>query len=103
MNNEIDLEQYAIEMKELGEADLAEIYIHPFTAIAIIKQIQLATRIQLTWIDDSELDKVNKELNKVAIKAGKRIQELFDKNSEVYKSLEMGWNIEHNRAIRHEQ
>ncbi|MEG5160254.1 hypothetical protein QUB37_07335 [Microcoleus sp. AT3-A2] len=101
--NKIDLEQYAAEMKELEKADLAAVYIHPFAAIAIIRQIQLATRIQLAYVDNRELEKVNKALNEAAIKTAKGLQELFDKNSEVYKSLEIGWNIERNRAIRHEQ
>ena len=101
--NKIDLEQYVAEMKELEKADLAAVYIHPFAAIAIIRQIQLVTQIQLAYVDNGELGKVNKALNEAAIKTAKALQELFDKNSEVYKSLEKGWNIKHDRPIKHER
>ncbi|MEG4547449.1 hypothetical protein QUB64_32580, partial [Microcoleus sp. Aus8_D2] len=91
MTNYPDLKQYAVELAELENAPPAPIQLPPLAAIAIISHIQLATR------HPSVLDKEG--LTKMAIEVARQIQELFDKESAIYKVLELGWSPDEDRLL----
>jgi hypothetical protein len=63
----------------------ASVELPPLAALAIISHIQLA--IRHPGIAD-------REFAKIAIDVAKQLQNLFNKNSETYKVLELGWNPE---------
>ncbi|WP_293126875.1 hypothetical protein [Microcoleus sp. bin38.metabat.b11b12b14.051] len=79
-----DLKQYAAELADLENAPFCPIELPPLAAIAIISQIQLATR-HLSVSD-------NEGPTKMAINVARQLQDLFNKESATYKVLELGWN-----------
>jgi hypothetical protein len=80
-----DLEKYALELNAMQNLPPASVELPPLAALAIISHIQLA--IRHPGIADSEFAKI-------AIDVAKQLQNLFNKNSETYKVLELGWNPE---------
>lgn len=78
-----DLKKYADELKTLQYLPPATVEFPPLAAIAIISHIQLATRHP--GISDEIF-------TKIAIEAGRQLQNLFNPDSEIYKVLEVGWN-----------
>lgn len=82
---EPDLEKYAREVNAMQDLPPASVKLPPLAALAIISHIQLA--IRHPGIAESEFAKI-------AINVVKQLQDLFDKNSETFKVLELGWNPE---------
>ena len=82
---EPDLEKYTREVNAMQDLPPANVELPPLAALAIISHIQLA--IRHPGIADSEFAKI-------AIDTAKQLQNLFNKNSETYKVLELGWNPE---------
>jgi hypothetical protein len=80
-----NLKKYAEEVNEMQRLPPASVEIPPLAALAIISHIQLA--IRYPGIADYELAKI-------AIDVAKQLQNLFNKDSETYKVLELGWNPE---------
>jgi hypothetical protein len=80
-----DLTKYAQEVNKMPALPSIPVKISPLTVVAIISHIQLA--IRLPGIADSVFAQM-------AIDAAKQLQELFNKESETYKVLELGWNPE---------
>lgn len=78
-----DLKKYADELKTLQYLPPATVELPPLAAIAIISHIQLAIRHP----------GISEEIfAKIAIEAGRQLQNLFNPDSEIYKVLEVGWN-----------
>jgi hypothetical protein len=82
---EPDLEKYAQEVNEMQMLPAASVKLPRLAALAIISHIQLA--IRHPGVGDLEF-------SKIAIDVAKQLQELFNKESETYKVLELGWNPE---------
>ena len=80
-----DLKKYVQEVNEMQLLPAASVEIPPLAAVAIISHIQLA--IRHPEIADSEFAQI-------AIDVAKQLQNLFNKDSETYKVLELGWNPE---------
>jgi hypothetical protein len=80
---EPDLPKYAQEVNAMQDLPAATVEIPPVAALAIVSHIQLA--IRHPGIADSEFAKI-------AVDVAKQLQNLFNKDSEVYKVLELGWN-----------
>jgi hypothetical protein len=80
-----NLEKYVQEINEMQMLQAASVEIPPLAAVAIISHIQLAIRHPAI---------VNTEFAKIAIDVATQLQKLFNKDSETYKVLELGWNPE---------
>ena len=80
-----DLKKYAQEVNEMQMLPAAPVELPRLAALAIISHIQLA-------IGHPEV--ADTEFIQVAIDVAKQLQNLFDKDSETYKVLELGWNPE---------
>jgi hypothetical protein len=80
---EPDLEKYAGEVNAMQDLPSASVELSPLAALAIISHIQLAIR---------HPEIANSEFAKIAIDVAKQLQNLFNKDSETYKVLELGWN-----------
>jgi hypothetical protein len=80
-----DLQKYALEVNEMQNLPAAKVELPPLAALAIVSHIQLATRHPATE---------RTEFTKIAIDVAKQLQSLFNKDSETYKVLELGWNPE---------
>lgn len=85
MTKYTDLKKYADELKTLQYLPSATVEIPPLAAIAIISHIQLATR---------HPGIADETFTKIAIEAGRQLQDLFNRDSEIYKVLEIGWDPE---------
>jgi len=90
--NEIDLEQLNAELWQLQYEKQIKIEIPPLAIFAIISNIQLISE-----------KKNDAEIREIALNASRQLQKIFSPDSCVYKTLEKGWNTEHDRPIRHEQ
>ena len=82
---EPDLNKYIQEVNEMQMLPAASVEIPPLVMVAIISHIQLAMRHP--GVADTEFAKI-------AIDVAKQLQNLFNKDSETYKVLELGWNPE---------
>jgi len=80
-----NLEKYAQEVNEMQALPAASVELPPLAALAIISHIQLAIR---------HPDVADTEFAKIASDVAKQLQNLFNKDSETYKVLELGWNPE---------
>jgi hypothetical protein len=78
-----DLQKYASEVNEMQSLPPATVEIPPLAALAIISHIQLATR---------HPGIAGSKLTEIAIDVAKQLQSLFNRDSETYKVLELGWN-----------
>jgi hypothetical protein len=90
--NEIDLEQLDAELWRLQYEKPIKIEIPPLAIFAIISNIQLLSE-----------KKNDAEIREIALNASRQLQKIFSPDSCIYKTLEMGWNPEHDRQIKHEQ
>lgn len=91
MLQEPDLRKYVQEVNQMRSMPAIAVEISPLVAMAIISNIQLA--IRHPGIADSEFAQI-------AIDAAKQLQKLFEKDSEIYKVLELGWNPEADTRIQ---
>jgi hypothetical protein len=80
-----DLKKYVQEVNEMQALPPASVEVPPLAALAIISHIQLAIR---------HPEIAGNEFAKIAIDTAKQLQNLFNKDSETYKVLELGWNPE---------
>jgi len=81
---EPDIKKFTAEINELKNKPAAEIEIPLISVLAIITEIQLTT---------SRSEIKNGEITNTAIKTAHQLQELFSSESEIYKVLELGWNL----------
>jgi hypothetical protein len=82
---EPDLNKYIQEVNKMQMLPAASVEVPPLAAVAIISHIQLAIRHPAV---------ADTEFAKIAIDVAKQLQNLFNKDSETYKVLELGWNPE---------
>jgi hypothetical protein len=82
---EPDLKKYALEVNAMQNLPAAKVELPPLAALVIVSHIQLAARYPATE---------GTEFSKIAIDVAKQLQNLFNKDSETYKVLELGWNPE---------
>ena len=85
MAKEPDLNKYAQEVNEMQMLPAASVKLPRLAALAIISHVQLAIR---------HPEVADTEFTQIAIDVAKQLQNLFDKDSETYKVLELGWNPE---------
>ena len=85
---EPDIKKFTAEINELKNKPAAEIEIPLISVLAIITEIQLTT---------SRSEIKNGEITNTAIKTAHQLQELFSSESEIYKVLELGWNLNCNK------
>jgi hypothetical protein len=80
-----DLKKYGQEVNEMQMWPAAPVELPRLAALAIISHVQLAIRHPKV---------ADTEFTQIAIDVAKQLQNLFDKDSETYKVLELGWNPE---------
>ena len=85
---EIDLEKCAQEVKKLRLLPPIAIEIPPVAAMELISYVQSATHNPVI---------ANSEFGKMAIDVARQLQNSFDPNSESYKLLEVGWELQAGR------
>jgi len=90
---EVDLEKCAQEVKKLRLLPPIAIEIPPVAAIELISYVQSATHNPVIG---------NSEFGKMVIDVAKQLQNSFDPNSECYKLLEFGWELQADRRQKQE-
>lgn len=90
---EEDLKKFSAELKEMKKSQPVGVRLPEIAVFAMITHIQLASRHP----------NATSEFTEIAISAAVQLQEIFKNYPVTYKILEMGWNREHDRPIRHEQ
>jgi hypothetical protein len=81
------------ELKKIKKSQPVGVRLPEIAVFAMITHIQLASRHP----------NATSEFTEIAISAAVQLQEIFKNYPVTYKILEMGWNREHDRPIRHEQ
>jgi hypothetical protein len=92
-NEEEELKKFSAELKKIKNSQPVGVRLPEIAVFAIITHIQLASRHP----------NATSEFTEIAISAAVQLQEIFKNYPVTYKILEMGWNREHDRPIRHEQ
>jgi predicted DNA-binding transcriptional regulator len=92
-NEEEEIKKFSAELKEIKKSQPVGVKLPEIAIFAMITQIQLASRHP----------NATSEFTEIAISVAAQLQEIFKKYPVTYEILEMGWNREHDRPIRHEQ
>ena len=92
-NEEEELKKFSAELKKIKKSQPVGVRLPEIAVFAMITHIQLASRHP----------NATSEFTEIAISAAVQLQEIFKNYPVTYKILEMGWNREHDRPIRHER
>ena len=92
-SEEEEIKKFSAELKEIKKSQPVGVKLPEIAIFAMITQIQLASRHP----------NATSEFTEIAISAAVQLQEIFKKYPVSYQILEMGWNREHDRPIKHER
>ncbi|MEG4326731.1 hypothetical protein QUB37_26880 [Microcoleus sp. AT3-A2] len=92
-SEEEDIKAFTNELKQIKTSQPVGVRLPEIAVFAMITHIQLASRHP----------NATSEFTEIAICAALQLQKIFKNYPVTYKILEMGWNREHDRPIRHEQ
>jgi len=92
-SEEEDIKAFTAELKKIKESQPASVKLPEIAVFAMITHIQLASRHP----------NATSEFTEIAISTAMQLQEIFKKYPKTYEILEMGWNPECDRPIKHEQ